>query len=77
MILHGDCLEILPTLEANSVQCVVTSPPYYGLRDYGCDGQIGLEDTPEAYVEKLVAVYAAMGEDRIFNDCPLFAEASC
>ena len=57
MILTGDCLDILPTLEAESVQCCVTSPPYYGLRDYGCAGQIGLEATPEAYVEKLVAVF--------------------
>jgi DNA modification methylase len=57
MIFNGDCIEILPTLEANSIQCVVTSPPYYGLRDYGCEGQIGLEATPEAYVEKLVAVF--------------------
>jgi DNA modification methylase len=57
MLHSGDCLEILPTLDAESVQCVVTSPPYYGLRDYGCDGQIGLESTPEAYVEKLVAVF--------------------
>ena len=57
MILIGDCLEILPTLEAESVQCCVTSPPYYGLRDYGCSGQIGLESTPEAYVEKMVAVF--------------------
>jgi DNA modification methylase len=47
----------MPTLESGSVQCVVTSPPYYGLRDYGCDGQIGLEKTPEEYVEKLVAVF--------------------
>jgi DNA modification methylase len=57
VIYTGNCLEILPTLEAESVQCVVTSPPYFGLRDYGVDGQIGLEDTPEAYVEKLVAVF--------------------
>jgi DNA modification methylase len=57
MIITGDCLEILPTFEEKSIQCVVTSPPYYGLRDYGCAGQIGLESTPEAYVEKLVAVF--------------------
>jgi len=57
MIYHGDCLDILPTIEANTIQCCVTSPPYYGLRDYGCAGQIGLEPTPEAYVEKLVAVF--------------------
>lgn len=56
-IIQGDCLEIMPTLEENSIQCVVTSPPYFGLRDYGCAGQIGLEPTPEEYVEKLVAVF--------------------
>ena len=57
MIYIGDCLDILPTLDAESVQCCVTSPPYWGLRDYGVDGQIGLEPTPELYVEKLVAVF--------------------
>ena len=54
---HGDCLETLRTLPANSVQCCVTSPPYWGLRDYGVDGQIGLEQTPEAYVARLVEVF--------------------
>lgn len=53
----GDCLETLKTLPDASVQCCVTSPPYYGLRDYGVAGQIGLEETPEAYVAKLVAVF--------------------
>jgi len=57
MILTGDALKILPTLDTNLVQCCVTSPPYYGLRDYGCEGQIGLEATPEEYVAKLVAVF--------------------
>jgi len=57
MIYQGDCLDILPTIEAKSIQCCVTSPPYYGLRDYGVDGQIGLEATPGTYVEKLVAVF--------------------
>ena len=57
MNITGNCLDILPTLETNSIQCCVTSPPYYGLRDYGRTGQIGLEPTPEAYVEKLVAVF--------------------
>jgi DNA modification methylase len=110
MIITGDCLEILPTLEPESVQCCVTSPPYWGLRDYGAatweggdsgcdhkkpaggghgeaspigkgerdieimtsqryfnvcrkcgavrtDNQIGLESTPEAYVEKMVQVF--------------------
>jgi DNA modification methylase len=57
MVLVGDCLEILPTLEVNSVQCVVTSPPYYGLRDYGVEGQLGLEKTPEEYVSKIVEIF--------------------
>jgi DNA modification methylase len=57
MLYQGDCLEILPTLEANSIQCVVTSPPYWGLRDYGCAGQLGLEKTPEEYVANLVRVF--------------------
>jgi len=56
-IYTSDCLDILPTLPAESVQCAVTSPPYYGLRDYGVDGQIGLEKSLEEYVEKLVAVF--------------------
>jgi len=56
-ILVGDVLAQLGTLEAGSVQCVVTSPPYWGLRDYGVEGQIGFEATPEAYVERLVAVF--------------------
>ncbi|HRR51741.1 MAG TPA: DNA methyltransferase [Candidatus Cloacimonas sp.] len=57
MIIQGNCLEILPTLESESVQCVVTSPPYFGLRDYGVEGQIGLEKTPEEYVKNLVSVF--------------------
>ena len=56
-LLTGDCLEMLRTLPAASVQTCVTSPPYFGLRDYGVAGQIGLEETPEAYVAKLVAVF--------------------
>lgn len=56
-ILHGDALTMLRTLPAASVQCIVTSPPYYGLRNYGVDDQIGLEPTVEAYVARLVAVF--------------------
>ena len=56
-ILQGDCREVLKTLPDCSVHCCVTSPPYFGLRDYGCDGQIGLESTPDAYVAELVAVF--------------------
>ncbi|RWU16260.1 DNA-methyltransferase [Xanthomonas phaseoli] len=54
----GDCLNILPILDNASVQTCITSPPYYGLRDYGMAGQIGLEETPAAYVARLVAVFA-------------------
>jgi len=53
----GDCLDVLKTMSDNSVHCCVTSPPYWGLRDYGHDGQIGLEDTPEAYVARMVEVF--------------------
>jgi hypothetical protein len=56
-VLHGDCREVLPSLDAASVQCVVTSPPYFGLRDYLVAGQIGLEISPDAYVAELVAVF--------------------
>ena len=56
-ILEGNVLETLKDVPPCSVQCVVTSPPYYGLRDYGMEGQIGLEATPEAYVENLVTVF--------------------
>jgi len=56
----GDCLEVLPTLPAASVQCVVTSPPYFGLRDYGEAGQIGLESTPAEYVAKMVQVFRGL-----------------
>jgi hypothetical protein len=55
--LTGDCMTVLRTLPAESVQVVVTSPPYYQLRDYGVDGQIGLEQTPAEFVAKLVAVF--------------------
>ena len=56
-ILVGDCRARLAQLEAGSVQTCVTSPPYFGLRDYGHDGQIGLEQTPDAYVAELLAVF--------------------
>lgn len=56
-LLQGDCVDVMRTLPANSVHCVVTSPPYFGLRDYQVSGQIGLEETPEQYVAKLVDVF--------------------
>ena len=53
-----DALEALRRMDDASVNCIVTSPPYYGLRDYGIAGQIGLEDTPAAYVERLRVLFA-------------------
>lgn len=57
----GDSLHVLRTLPDGSVGAVVTSPPYYGLRDYGTPGQYGLEDTPADYVATLRAVFAEVG----------------
>ena len=57
IILCGDSLQMLKTLPDESVHCCVTSPPYYGLRDYGMDAQIGREDTPEEYIARLTAVF--------------------
>jgi DNA modification methylase len=56
-IIQGDCIEGMRTLLDASVHCCVTSPPYWGLRDYGHDGQIGLEAKPEAYVARIVEVF--------------------
>jgi DNA modification methylase len=56
-ILEGDCLQTLKSLPDGSVQCVVTSPPYWGLRDYGIAGQLGMEPTPQEFVINLVAVF--------------------
>jgi DNA modification methylase len=56
-ILQGDCRETLKTLRDSSVHCCVTSPPYFGLRDYGHEWQIGLEDSPDAFVAEMVAVF--------------------
>ena len=57
IIYYEDCRFGLRNLADNSVDCCVTSPPYFGLRDYGISGQIGLEDTPEAYIAKLVEIF--------------------
>ncbi len=53
----GNCIDVLKSFPSESVNCCITSPPYYGLRDYGIDGQFGNEDTPEQYIENLVAVF--------------------
>lgn len=56
-VINIDCLDGLKGLPDKSVYCCVTSPPYFGLRNYGVDGQFGLEETPEMYVEKMVALF--------------------
>ena len=56
-IIEADVLDGLKQLPDSSVHCCVTSPPYWGLRDYGNDGQLGLEPTPEEYVENMVRVF--------------------
>lgn len=56
-VIHGDALTVLKTFPDELVDCCVTSPPYWGLRDYGVDGQLGLEKTPEEYVAKMVEIF--------------------
>lgn len=57
MIYTGDALTVLKTLDRESVNCIITSPPYYALRDYGVDEQIGLEATPEEYISRLAEIF--------------------
>lgn len=57
LIMQGDCIESMRLIPDKSVQCCVTSPPYWGLRDYGVDGQIGLEPSPDEYVARMVEVF--------------------
>lgn len=57
LVLYGSCLIRLKEIPDGSVQTCVTSPPYFGLRDYGVPGQIGLEATPAEYVDRLVEVF--------------------
>lgn len=56
-IIIGDCMEGMQTLPDASVHCCITSPPYWGLRDYGVEGQLGLEATPDEFVAKMVEVF--------------------
>jgi len=65
-IRNGDCIDIMKKMEDQSVDCCVTSPPYFGLRDYGHEEQIGLEDTPDKYVEKIVEVFGEV--KRVLKD---------
>lgn len=56
-ILQGDCRDVLGSLADGSINCCVTSPPYFGLRDYGVEGQLGLEPTPDEFVSAMVEVF--------------------
>lgn len=62
----GDVIERLREMPDQSVHCVVTSPPYYGLRDYGVEGQIGLEKTPDEFIERMLGVFAEI--HRVLRD---------
>lgn len=65
-IIQGDIRKVAKTLESQSVHCMVTSPPYWKLRDYGIEGQFGMEETPEKYVENLVAIFREL--KRVLRD---------
>jgi DNA modification methylase len=65
-VLQGDCRDLLKTLPDRSVHCVVTSPPYFGLRDYGVEAQIGLEASPAAYVAEMVRLFREV--QRVLRD---------
>lgn len=65
-IICGDCVEVMRGMDAGSVNCCVTSPPYWALRDYGVAGQLGLEETPEEYVAKMVEVFGEV--KRVLRD---------
>lgn len=65
-VITGDALDILQMLADKSVHCAITSPPYYGLRDYDVEGQVGLEETPELYVARLVEIFHEM--KRVLRD---------
>ncbi|MGE4670445.1 DNA-methyltransferase [Yersinia enterocolitica] len=56
-IFIGDCIDSMRKMADQSIHSCITSPPYYGLRDYGVEGQIGLEESPEVFIQKLVAVF--------------------
>ena len=56
-LLIGDCFEKIKEIESETIQTCVTSPPYWGLRDYDNDGQLGQEDHPEEFIERLVGLF--------------------
>ncbi|HIP25218.1 MAG TPA: site-specific DNA-methyltransferase, partial [Archaeoglobus profundus] len=71
VILHGDVYACLEQLEDNSIAVAITSPPYWKQRDYGFEGQIGQENTPEEYIGRLVAVFNKLRQ-KMRNDGVFF-----
>lgn len=69
-ILNGDATDVLKSLPSASVDCIVTSPPYYSQRDYDSDEQVGSEGTPEQYMERLVAIFSEC--HRVLSDSGTF-----
>ena len=67
MIIVGNCLEKLRELHSDHIQCVVTSPPYWGLRDYDNEDQLGQEDTPEEFVFNLIEIFTEI--KRVLKHC--------
>lgn len=63
---QGDALTVLKTLDSESVHCCVTSPPYWGLRDYGVEGQLGLEESPDQWLERIAEVFCEV--KRVLRD---------
>ena len=57
-IYQGDCINVMQTFPSESIDMCMTSPPYWGLRDYGVDGQYGIEESPEEYIEKMTGVFS-------------------
>ena len=60
----GNAVDVLRTMPAESIDCCITSPPYFNLRDYGVKGQIGLETSIEEYIQKLVDVFNEVKANR-------------
>lgn len=70
VLFEGDALQVLQRLPSNSIQCIVTSPPYWGLRDYNMPDQIGLEDTLPQFINRLLGVFAEV--HRVLRDDGIF-----
>lgn len=56
-IIQGDCIKVVQSLPQDTIQTVITNPPYWGLRDYGMTEQIGLEETVQEYIQKIVSLF--------------------